>query len=62
MTLDTVELRTRATLLDSQRRVLERIASGAPLEEILETQLPLLYPNVVSRREELAYIRLVRRL
>lgn len=29
--------RLRAALLESQRRVLERIASGAPLEEILET-------------------------
>jgi PAS domain S-box-containing protein len=32
----------RAALLDSQRRVLERIASGAPLEEILETLVRLI--------------------
>ncbi len=33
--------RLRAALLESQRRVLERIASGAPLEEILETLVRL---------------------
>lgn len=32
----------RAALLDSERRVLERIASGAPLPEILETLVRLL--------------------
>src|SRR5712664_4387241 len=34
--------RLRAALLESQRRVLERIASGAPLEEILETLVRLI--------------------
>ena len=34
--------RLRAALLDSQRRVLERIATGAPLEEILETLVRLI--------------------
>ena len=34
--------RMRAALLESQRRVLERIASGAPLEEILETLVRLI--------------------
>jgi formate hydrogenlyase transcriptional activator len=32
----------RAALLESQRRVLERIASGAPMEEILETLVRLI--------------------
>jgi GAF domain-containing protein len=35
-------VRLRAALLESQRRVLERIASGAPLEEILETLVRLI--------------------
>jgi PAS domain S-box-containing protein len=34
---NTADARLRAALLESQRRVLERIARGAPLEEILET-------------------------
>jgi len=34
--------RLRAALLESQRRVLERIARGAPLEEILETLVRLI--------------------
>src|SRR5690348_5372027 len=34
--------RLRAMLLESQRRVLERIASGAPLEEILQTLVRLI--------------------
>ncbi len=33
---------TRVALLDSERRVLERIASGAPLREILETLVRLI--------------------
>jgi PAS domain S-box-containing protein len=33
--------RLRAALLESQRRVLERIASGAPLEEVLDTLVRL---------------------
>lgn len=41
--VNTVERRSRvAALLDSQRRVLERIASGAPLGEILETLVRLI--------------------
>src|ERR1700719_4885673 len=35
-------VRLRAALLESQRRVLERIACGAPLEEILETLVRLI--------------------
>jgi GAF domain-containing protein len=34
--------RNRTALLDGQRRVLERIASGAPLREILETLVRLI--------------------
>ena len=37
-----IERRTRALLLDRQRQVLEHIASGAPLEEILETLVRLI--------------------
>jgi PAS domain S-box-containing protein len=37
-----IERRTRVLLLDSQRRVLERIASGAPLEETMETLVRLI--------------------
>jgi PAS domain S-box-containing protein len=36
------ERQTRAALLDSQRRVLERVANGAPLPEILETLVRLI--------------------
>src|SRR5712692_6070779 len=42
MTSSTTKERTRAALLESQRRVLERIASGASLEEILETLVRLI--------------------
>ena len=42
MTTNTLEPRTRVALLDSQRRVLERIASGAPLREILESLVRLI--------------------
>jgi PAS domain S-box-containing protein len=42
MTMCTTEQQTRAALLDSQRRVLERIANGAPLREILETLVRLI--------------------
>ena len=42
MTIHTAEHRTPAALLDSERRVLERIASGAPLEEILEMLVRLI--------------------
>ena len=41
MTKYAAEQQTRAALLDSQRRVLERIANGAPLGEILETLVRL---------------------
>jgi PAS domain S-box-containing protein len=37
-----IEATTRAALLDCQRRVLERIASGAPLAEILATLVGLI--------------------
>lgn len=42
MTAQATERRTLATLLDSQRQVLERIASGAPLREVLETLVRLI--------------------
>src|SRR5258708_20146968 len=42
MTTYATEQQTRAALLDSQRRVLERIANGAPLREILETLVRLI--------------------
>jgi PAS domain S-box-containing protein len=42
MTTYATEQQTRAALLDSQRRVLERIANGAPLPEILETLVRLI--------------------
>ncbi|HEV8261622.1 MAG TPA: PAS domain-containing protein [Burkholderiales bacterium] len=42
MTTYATEQQTRSALLDSQRRVLERIANGAPLGEILETLVRLI--------------------
>ena len=42
MTTLATERRTRVALLDSQRRVLERIANGTPLHEILETLVKLI--------------------
>src|SRR5260221_9965413 len=42
MTTYATEQHTRAALLDSQRRVLERIANGTPLREILETLVRLI--------------------
>ena len=42
MTTYATEQQTRAALLDNQRRVLERIANGAPLREILETLVRLI--------------------
>ena len=42
MTTSTTDQQTRAALIDSQRRVLERIANGAPLGEILETLVRLI--------------------
>ena len=42
MTTYATDQQTRAALLDNQRRVLERIANGAPLPEILETLVGLI--------------------
>ena len=42
MTTYATEQQTRAAFLDNQRRVLERIANGAPLREILETLVRLI--------------------
>src|SRR2546427_8849715 len=42
MTTYATDQQTRAALLDSQRRVLERISNGAPLGEILETMVKLI--------------------
>src|SRR5258706_16254960 len=45
-----VGARMRAALLDSQRHVLERIASGAPLEQILETLVLLIQEQANDMR------------
>src|SRR6266852_4603525 len=50
MTTYASEQQTRAALLDSQRRVLERIANGAPLREILETLVRLIEEQVHGMR------------
>src|SRR3981189_253527 len=51
MTLDAAtEQRARAALLDCQRRVLERTASGAPLLEILETLVKLIEEEMGGMR------------
>ncbi|HTF13855.1 MAG TPA: LuxR C-terminal-related transcriptional regulator [Burkholderiales bacterium] len=50
MTAGMLEPRTRAALLDSQRRVLERIARGAPLAEILETLVTLIEEQAQGMR------------
>ena len=42
MTTYATDQQNRVALLDSQRRVLERIANGAPLHEILETLVKLI--------------------
>src|SRR5438874_3985160 len=50
MTTYTTDGQTRAALLDSQRRVLERIANGAPLREILETLVRLIEEQAEGMR------------
>jgi len=50
VTIHTAEHRTPAALLDSERRVLERIASGAPLEEILEMLVRLIEEQAGNMR------------
>src|SRR5258706_11834834 len=50
MTKYAAEQQTRAALLDSQRRVLERIADGAPLPEILETLVRLIEEQAQGMR------------
>ena len=50
MTMIATEREIRAALLDSERRVLERIASGAPLQEILETLARLIEEQAVGMR------------
>lgn len=42
ITRDLTESRRHATLMDNQRRVLERVASKAPLHEVLETLVKLI--------------------
>jgi len=50
MSSNTIEQRARAALLDCQRRVLERIANGAPLAEILETLVKLIEDQAEDMR------------
>ena len=50
MTTYATDQQTRAALLDSQRRVLERIATGAPLPEILETLVRLIEEQAAGMR------------
>ena len=50
MTTRATERETHTTLLDSQRRVLERIASHAPLQETLETLVRLIEEQAEGMR------------
>ena len=50
MTKYAIENSLRAALLDSQRRVLDRIASGAPLQETLETLVALIEAQAEGMR------------
>jgi PAS domain S-box-containing protein len=50
MTIRAIEHGTHSTLLDSQRRVLERIASRAPLHETLETLVRLIEEQAEGMR------------
>src|SRR5258708_26952607 len=50
MTTRGTECETHATLLDSQSRVLERIASHAPLQETLETLVRLIEEQAEGMR------------
>src|SRR5690348_17024806 len=45
-----IEDTTRAALLDSQRRILDRIASGAPLAETLNTLVGLIEEQAEGMR------------
>src|SRR2546427_10944528 len=45
-----IEKTMRAALLDSQRRILDRIASGAPLQETLETLVGLIEEQAEGMR------------
>jgi signal transduction histidine kinase len=50
MTIHVAEQGSRAALLDSQRRVLERIATGAPLSNILDTLVKLIEQQAADMR------------